>query len=171
MEKGDTAKGYTAKVAAAVTGADYYNILYWTRTGLIKASIRYDKKQKSPVLYSFWDLLEIKIIQNLREGDRKEKKAPVQRIRKALNYLRNLGEEYIQALRLEALIPGVGGIYLDVTDDDIQAYFSEDQVISAVKNQGQTLLVNVVRMKEDVKERLRDIEAKALEKVLVASPK
>lgn len=150
--------GYSAKVAAEVTGADYYNILYWVRTGLIKASIQYVGKQKAPVLFSFWDLLEIKIIQNLREGDRREKKAPIQRIRKALNYLRSLGEEYMDALRLEALVPGAGGIFLDVTGDDIQAYFNEAQVISAVKTQGQTLLVNVLKMKDEVKGKLQEIE-------------
>lgn len=162
-------KGYSAKLAAEVTGADYYNILYWVRTGLIKASIQYVGKQKAPVLFSFWDLLEIKIIQNLREGERREKKAPIQRIRKALSYLRSLGEEYIDALKLEALVPGAGGIYLDVTGDDIQAYFSEDQVISAVKNQGQTLLVNVLKMKDEVKGKLREAEDKKSPRELVAT--
>ncbi len=162
-------EGYSAKTAAGVTGADYYNILYWVRTGLIKASVQYVGKQKAPVLFSFWDLLEIKIIQNLREGDRREKKAPIQRIRKALNYLRSLGEEYMDALRLEALVPGAGGIYLDVTGDDIQAYFNEHQVISAVKAQGQTLLVNVLKMKEEVKLKLREIESGKSEKQLVSS--
>lgn len=162
-------KGYSAKLAAEVTGADYYNILYWVRTGLIKASVQYVGKQKAPVLFSFWDLLEIKIIQNLREGERREKKAPIQRIRKALSYLRSLGEEYIDALKLEALVPGAGGIYLDVTGDDIQAYFSEDQVISAVKNQGQTLLVNILKMKDEVKGKLREAEDKKSPRELVAT--
>lgn len=162
-------KGYSAKLAAEVTGADYYNILYWVRTGLVKASVQYVGKQKAPVLFSFWDLLEIKIIQNLREGERREKKAPIQRIRKALNYLRSLGEEYMDALRLEALVPGAGGIFLDVTGDDIQAYFNEDQVISAVKNQGQTLLVNILRMRDEVKKKLEEAESKKEAPQLVAS--
>jgi DNA-binding transcriptional MerR regulator len=151
-------KSYSAKMAAEVTGADYYNILYWVRTGLVKASVQYIGKQKAPVLFSFWDLLEIKIIQNLREGERREKKAPIQRIRKALSYLRSLGEEYMDALRLEALVPGAGGIYLDVTGDDIQAYFNDDQVISAVKNRGQTLLVNILKMKDEVQKKLTEVE-------------
>lgn len=164
-------KGYSAKLAAEVTGADYYNILYWVRTKLITASVHYVGKQKSPVLFSFWDLLEIKIIQNLREGARREKKAPIQRIRKALSYLRSLGDEYMDALRLEALVPGTGGIYLDVTGDDIQAYFNEDQVISAVKNQGQTLLVNVLRMRDEVEQKLKEAESRIALKAnaLVAS--
>ena len=162
-------KGYSAKVAAEVTGAEYNNILYWVRTGLIKARVQYIGKQKSPVLFSFWDLLEVKIIQNLREGDRREKKAPIQRIRKALNYLRSLGEEYMDALRLEALMPGAGGIFLDVTGDDIQAYFNEDQVISAVKTQGQTLLVNVLKMKDEVRGKLQEIEDRKSQQELAAN--
>ena len=129
--------GYSPTVASKLVGVNYNTILYWVRTGLVRASVRYESKQWTPVLFSFDDLLELKFIQSLRD-----KGAPTRRIRRALNFLR-------RTLKSHSLTD----LYLDVTSDDIQVYVDPEKIMSAVKNQGQMLLINVARLKSEIEER------------------
>ena len=46
-------------------------------------------------------------------------------------------------------------VYLDVTTDDIQILMSQDKILSAVKTQGQLLLINVSRLKSEIEEKAR----------------
>ena len=136
--------GYSPTVASKLVGVNYNTILYWVRTGLVKASIQYESKQWTPVLFSFNDLLELKFIQSLRD-----KGAPTRRIRKALNYLRRTLKSH-----------DIASLYLDVTNDDIQVYATPDNVLSAVKNQGQLLLINVSRLRSEIEEKARQQKIK-----------
>jgi DNA-binding transcriptional MerR regulator len=132
-------QGYSPTLASKLLGINYNTILYWVRTKLVRASVRYESRQWTPVLFSFDDLLELKFIQSLRE-----KGAPTRRIRKALNFLR----KELKHLPL-------ADIYLDVTTDDIHVVASNDQILSAVKNQGQLLLINISRLKTEIEEKAR----------------
>ena len=132
-------QGYSPTLASKLLGINYNTILYWVRTKLVRASVRYESKQWTPVLFSFNDLLELKFIQSLRE-----KGAPTRRIRKALNFLRKRGKGMPPA-----------DFYLDVTTDDIQIVASPDQILSAVKNQGQLLLINISRLKSEIEEKAK----------------
>ncbi|MFC2172952.1 MerR family transcriptional regulator [Acidobacteriota bacterium] len=128
--------GFSPRLAERIVGVNYNTILYWVRTGLVKASIRYESKQWQPVLFSFDDLLELKFIKSLRD-----KGAPTRRIRRALSYLRKNIPEHRREL------------YIDVTDDDIQIYLSAQDVMSVAKTQGQLLLINVGQLRKDVASR------------------
>jgi DNA-binding transcriptional MerR regulator len=149
---------YTVQQASEFTGADYHNILYWVRTGLVKASRSPGRqpKQRHRVLFDFTDLLEIGIIQELRDRG-----APVQRIRKALDYLKSLGPEYVSLFHLGAALPKElreQAVYLDVSGDDIHVYHSDREVLSAVQARGQrvihALIVDVKRFREDLEAKL-----------------
>ena len=131
--------GYSPTIASKLVGVNYNTILYWVRTGLVRASVRYESKQWTPVLFSFADLLELKFIQSLRE-----KGAPTRRIRKALNFLRKTLKNHELA-----------DLYLDVTNDDIHVYVGTDNILSVVKNQGQLLLINVSVLRNEIEERAR----------------
>ena len=137
-------QGYSPTLASKLLGINYNTILYWVRTKLVRASIRYESRQWTPVLFSFDDLLELKFIQSLRE-----KGAPTRRIRKALNFLRREVKQ----------VP-LADVYLDVTTDDIHVVASNDQILSAVKNQGQLLLINVTRLKSEIEEKARKANIK-----------
>lgn len=81
-------EGYSAVQASELTGADYHNILYWLRSGLIRAGHTPNRKPKPrhPIRFAFPDLVEIGIIQELRE-----RSTPVHRIQLALDYLKKSG--------------------------------------------------------------------------------
>jgi len=66
------------------------------------------------------------------------------RIRKALAFLRKRPKD----------LP-ITDLYLDVTTDDIHVVVSSDQILSAVKSQGQLLLINVSRLKSEIEEKAR----------------
>ena len=140
----DLPHGYSPTVAAKLTGLNYNTILYWVRTNLVKASVQYESKQWVPVLFSFNDLLELKFIKTLRE-----KGAPTRRIRKALNYLRK-----------ETKSRAITDLFLDVTTDDIHILVTPDKILSAVKSQGQLLLINVGILKNEIEEKAREANIK-----------
>lgn len=135
--------GYSPTVAAKLTGLNYNTILYWVRTKLVRASVQYESKQWTPVLFSFNDLLELKFIQSLRE-----KGASTRRIRKALTFLRK-----------EVKNRSLTDLFLDVTTDDIHLLMS-DTILSAVKNQGQLLLINVAVLRNEIEEKARKANIK-----------
>src|SRR5207245_1639931 len=120
VKKRSQPQGYSPTLASKLLGINYNTILYWVRTKLVRASVRYESKQWTPVLFSFNDLLELKFIQSLRE-----KGAPTRRIRKALLFLRK-----------QAKSMPLTDLYLDVTTDDIQVVLNSDQILSAVQSQG-----------------------------------
>jgi DNA-binding transcriptional MerR regulator len=148
---------YSARDAARITRVNYHNILYWVRSGLVKASgsPHREKRQRHAVLFHFTDLLEIKVISELRQRG-----ASPRKIRRALNYLKSLGPEYISLFHLGASLPPdlrSRAVYLDVSGNDIQVHRSNREVISAVTHKGQriihALMVDVVGLRADLTER------------------
>jgi DNA-binding transcriptional MerR regulator len=163
-------EGYSAEQASRVTGADYHNILYWLRSGLIQASYSPHRqpKPRHPIRFSFTDLLEIGIIQELRERG-----APVQRVRKALHYLKSLGPVYTALFHHGASLPKElrhKAVYLDVSGDDIRVYHSDKEVVTAVMQPGQKvihlLIIDVKRVRDELRTQLGHSEE--LEKVTAA---
>lgn len=150
---------YTTRQLAQITGATYPNILYWLRTGLIHASETPERqsRQRHEALFSFHDVLEVSIIEELRKRG-----APVKRIRRALDYLKEQGAEFMSLFYLGAALPHElrkGAVYLDVSGDDIHIYRSSKEAFSAVKARGQqifiyALMIEVRRMRAGLEERV-----------------
>lgn len=151
--------GYTARDVEEITGASYANVLYWLRTGLISAgeSPGRQSRQRHEARFSFNDVLEVSVIVALRKRG-----APVKRIRKALNYLKRQGPEFVSLFHLGAALPPElrkGAVYLDVSGDDIHIYRSGREAFSAVRARGQQLLiyalmVDVRRMRAALEDRV-----------------
>ena len=129
-------KGFSPTLASKIVGVNYNTILYWVRTRLVRASIRYESKQWAPVYFSFNDLLELKFIQSLRD-----KGAPTKKIRKALAYLRkNMKKDFAE-------------LYVDASSDDIRVYNEPEALISAARDQEELLIINIGKMKREIHEK------------------
>lgn len=85
--------GFRGPVVCKVVGITYRQLDYWTRTGLVKASVACAKGSGSQRLYSYTDLVELKVVKGLLDSGMTLKKA-----RRAIEYLRDhLGEDVASA--------------------------------------------------------------------------
>ena len=60
--------GYRGPVACAAVGITYRQLDYWARTGLLQPSVRAAKGSGSQRLYSFKDILVLKIVKKLLDA-------------------------------------------------------------------------------------------------------
>jgi len=78
--------GYRGPTACSVAGITYRQLDYWARTSLVEPSIRAAHGSGSQRLYSFRDILVLKIVKRLLETG-----ISLQQIRTAVNHLRERG--------------------------------------------------------------------------------
>ncbi len=76
--------GYRGPQACKIVGVTYRQLDYWTRTGLVTPSLQPAQGSGTQRLYSFNDLLQLKVIKSLIDAG-----ASLQRVRQALDYVRN----------------------------------------------------------------------------------
>ena len=84
---GDTGTGYSGKRACEIVGISYRQLDYWTRTGLVRPSVRDARGSGTQRLYSFQDLALLRIIKKLLDTG-----VSLQQVRKAIGTLRALKE-------------------------------------------------------------------------------
>ena len=89
------AVGYNAPTVAQIAGITYRQLDYWTRTGLVTASITSAAGPGTRRLYSFRDILIIKIIASLFDAG-----LSLKAVRTALNTLTDLGVDDLAATTL-----------------------------------------------------------------------
>lgn len=75
--------GFSADVARKVVGITYRQLDYWDKTGLIRPSIQKARGKGSRRVYSFEDLVELRVVARLVSVG-----VPLVAVRKATNYLR-----------------------------------------------------------------------------------
>ena len=75
--------GYRGPIVCKLVGISYRQLDYWARTGLVTPSVRAADGSGSQRLYSFTDLVELRIIKRLLDAG-----VSLQRIREAIGYLR-----------------------------------------------------------------------------------
>jgi DNA-binding transcriptional MerR regulator len=78
--------GYRGPTACSAAGITYRQLDYWARTGLVEPSIRSAAGSGSQRLYSFRDILVLKVVKRLLDTG-----VSLQNIRKAVDHLRNRG--------------------------------------------------------------------------------
>jgi DNA-binding transcriptional MerR regulator len=76
--------GYRGPTVCDIVGISYRQLDYWARTGLVTPSVRAADGSGSQRLYSFTDLVELRIIKRLLDAG-----VSLQRIREAIGYLRS----------------------------------------------------------------------------------
>jgi DNA-binding transcriptional MerR regulator len=82
-----TEQGYRVPEVTRVVGISYRQLDYWARTGLVRPSIRDAGGSGTQRLYSFQDLLQLKVIKKLLDAG-----IALQQIRKAIEHLKAMGE-------------------------------------------------------------------------------
>jgi DNA-binding transcriptional MerR regulator len=91
----DQLLGYRGAVACQIAGITYRQLDYWARTGLVVPSIRGASGSGSQRLYSFKDVLVLKVVKRLLDTG-----VSLQNIRVAVEYLRRRGVHDLARLTL-----------------------------------------------------------------------
>ncbi|EEH63357.1 hypothetical protein HMPREF0044_1281 [Gleimia coleocanis DSM 15436] len=87
--------GYRGKVAAQAASISYRQLDYWARTGLVEPSIRTAQGSGSQRLYSFKDILVLKVVKRLLDTG-----VSLQQIREAVAHLKNRGVDDLSSITL-----------------------------------------------------------------------
>src|SRR4051794_38685731 len=82
----DEQLGYRGPIACKAAGITYRQLDYWARTGLVEPGIRPATGSGTQRLYSFRDILVLKVVKRLLDTG-----VSLQNIRKAVDHLRNRG--------------------------------------------------------------------------------
>ncbi|HWC11653.1 MAG TPA: MerR family transcriptional regulator [Acidimicrobiales bacterium] len=91
--QGDGAEGYRGPQVCSIVGITYRQLDYWARTDLIRPSIADARGSGTQRLYSYRDLVELKVIKSFLDAG-----MALQKARRAIEYLRdNLGEDIASA--------------------------------------------------------------------------
>lgn len=87
--------GYRGPTACAAAGITYRQLDYWARTGLVEPGIRGAHGSGSQRLYSFRDILVLKVVKRLLDTG-----VSLQNIRTAVSHLRERGVEDLAQITL-----------------------------------------------------------------------
>ena len=87
--------GYRGPTACAAAGITYRQLDYWARTGLVDPSVRAAQGSGSARLYSFRDILVLKVVKRLLDTG-----ISLQQIRAAVQHLRDHGSEDLAQVTL-----------------------------------------------------------------------
>lgn len=91
----EQAQGYRGVTACSAAGISYRQLDYWARTGLVVPSIRDASGSGTQRLYSFRDLVVLKVVKRLLDAG-----VSLQNIRKAIDTLRAHGVEDLAGITL-----------------------------------------------------------------------
>src|SRR6478752_2068851 len=87
--------GYRGPTACTAAGITYRQLDYWARTGLVEPSIRSAHGSGSQRLYSFRDILVLKVVKRLLDTG-----VSLQNIRTAVQHLRDRGVDDLAQITL-----------------------------------------------------------------------
>ena len=87
--------GYRGPIACSAAGITYRQLDYWARTGLVEPSVRAAHGSGSQRLYSFRDILVLKVVKRLLDAG-----ISLQQVRAAVQHLRDRGIEDLAQVTL-----------------------------------------------------------------------
>ena len=91
----DAATGYRGPTTCKAAQISYRQLDYWARTGLVEPSVRGAKGSGSQRLYSFRDILVLKVVKRLLDTG-----VSLQQIRQAITHLKERGVEDLAQITL-----------------------------------------------------------------------
>ncbi len=91
----DADTGYRGPTACKAAQITYRQLDYWARTGLVEPSVRSAKGSGSQRLYSFRDILVLKVVKRLLDTG-----VSLQQIRQAIKHLKERGVEDLAQITL-----------------------------------------------------------------------
>jgi DNA-binding transcriptional MerR regulator len=128
--------GYRGPQVCAIVGITYRQLDYWARTGLLHPSISQARGSGSQRVYSYEDLVRLKVIKRLLDSG-----VSLQAARRAIDCLRSSGEE-------------LGSANLVINDHRSVLVHTGEEIIDLLRG-GQTVL-NIVMPLEGVVTELDD---------------
>jgi DNA-binding transcriptional MerR regulator len=87
-------EAFNSKLASRIAGVSLRQIQYWDERGLIRPSVKLAGGRGTQRLYSFSDLLQLKVVKNLTECG-----LSLQKIRSCLDHLRRCAPERVTPLQ------------------------------------------------------------------------
>lgn len=136
--------GYRGPVACGAAGITYRQLDYWARTGLVEPSIRTATGSGSQRLYSFRDVLVLKIVKRLLDTG-----VSLQQIRSAITHLRERG------------ISDLAGITLMSDGASVYECTSPEEVVDLVQGGQGVFGIAVGRVWREVEAELVNLPAEA----------
>ena len=103
--------GYRGPTACNAAGITYRQLDYWARTGLVEPSVRGATGSGTQRLYSFRDILLLKVIKRLLDAG-----VSLQQIRTAVNHLRERGTDDLTRV---TLMSDGASVYECTSNDEI----------------------------------------------------
>ena len=107
----DDEVGYRGAVAARAAGITYRQLDYWARTGLVEPTVRGATGSGTQRLYSFRDILLLKVIKRLLDAG-----ISLQQIRTAVQHLRERGTDDLTRV---TLMSDGASVYECTTDHEV----------------------------------------------------
>ena len=103
--------GYRGPQACKIVDITYRQLDYWTRTGLVNPSIQAAAGSGTQRLYSFNDLLQLKVIKSLTDAG-----ASLQKVRQAIDYVRDhLADDWAAV----TIVADGAGVYACTSDAEV----------------------------------------------------
>jgi DNA-binding transcriptional MerR regulator len=116
--------GYLGKTAMAAADISYRQLDYWARTGLVVPSVRPAQGSGSQRLYSFRDILVLKMVKRLLTLG-----ISLQNVKAAITYLLDIG---IEDLASVTLISDGASVYTMTNTDDLIDLLAGGQGVFAI---------------------------------------
>ncbi|MFA6133350.1 MAG: MerR family transcriptional regulator [Phycisphaerae bacterium] len=138
-------QAFSSNQAREVTGITSRQLNYWDKTGLVKPSVNSASGRGSQRLYSYKDLLALKIVKTLLEDH------SLQKVRKCISYLRKHLPDASHPLNSCTLVTENQSVYL-VT--------GEKELVDTVRNQGQLYLLKLDRLDRELRSRVLKLRRK-----------
>jgi DNA-binding transcriptional MerR regulator len=134
--------GYRGPQTCKIVDITYRQLDYWTRTGLVTPSLAEAKGSGTQRLYSFNDLLQLKVIKSLTDAG-----ASLQKIRQAIEYVQNdMSDDWSKV----TIVTDGTGVYTLTTDQEVIDLLRKGQgVLGAI--------VAVDKVKEQLAGTLREL--------------
>jgi DNA-binding transcriptional MerR regulator len=138
--------GYRGPTACSAAGITYRQLDYWARTGLVEPSVRPAHGSGTQRLYSFRDILMLKVVKRLLDTG-----VSLQNIRTAVNHLRERG------------VADLTQITLMSDGTTVYACTSPDEVIDLVQGGQGVFGIAVGRVVREVEGSLAELPAERAE--------
>jgi DNA-binding transcriptional MerR regulator len=116
--------GYRGPAACRAAGITYRQLDYWARTGLVEPSVRSATGSGSQRLYSFRDILVLRVVNRLLEAG-----VSLPNIRTAIGHLRDRGAHDLAQL---TLVSDGTTVYELASPDDVVDLLREGQGVFAI---------------------------------------
>ena len=135
-------RGYRGPQTCKIVGITYRQLDYWTRTGLVSPTIQEARGSGTQRVYSFNDLLQLKVIKSLTDAG-----ASLQKVRQAIDYVRDhLDADWSRV----TLVTDGAGVYACTSDAEVVDLLRSGQgVLGAI--------VAVDKVKEQLQGTLREL--------------